>query len=126
MATVGYLEGTDPLVLTRLAAGGVGTLPVSNGIDNHGKFITNISERDEIDVIVGHLHKITRTQRQGFFPRDLLQPSLDSGIPVLIVVPEADQPAARRVLGQLGQEVMLVDPGRLYAEIARILSLPAA
>lgn len=124
MTTVGYLGGTDPLVLTRLAARGVGTLPVSNGIDNHGKFITNISERDEIDVIVGHLHKITRTQRQGFYPRDLLQSSLDSGIPVLIVVPAVDQPAAREVLGQLGQEVVLVDPGRLYAEIARILSLP--
>jgi len=123
MATVGYLEGTDPLVLTRLAARGVGTLPVSNGIDNHGKFITNISERDEIDVIVSHLHKITRTQRQGFLPRDLLQSSLDSGIPVLIVVPDADQPAARQVLGQLGQEVLFVDPGRLYAEITRILSL---
>jgi len=123
MATVGYLEGTDPLVLTRLAARGVGTLPVSNGIDNHGKFITNISERDEIDVIVSHLHKITRTQRQGFLPRDLLQSSLDSGIPVLIVVPDVDQPAARQVLGQLGQEVLFVDPGRLYAEITRILSL---
>ena len=126
MATVGYLEGTDPLVLTRLAARGVGTLPVSNGIDNHGKFITNISERDEIDVIVGYLHKITRTQRQGFFPRDLLRPCLDTGTPVLIVVPEADQPAACQVLGPLGQEVVLVYPGRLYAEIARTLSLPAA
>ena len=124
MATVGYLEGTDPLVLTRLAARGVGTLPVSNGIDNHGKFITNISERDEIDVIVGYLHKITRTQQQGFFPRDLLQPCLDSGIPVLIVVPEADQLAAGQVLGLLGQEIEFVDPGRLRAVIARTLGLP--
>ena len=126
MTTVGYLGGTDPLVLTRLAARGVGTLPLSNGIDNHGKFITNISERDQIDVIVGYLHKITRTQQQGFFPRDLLQPCLDSDIPVLIVVLEEDQSAARQVLGQLGQEIALVDPGRLYAEIARILSLPGA
>ena len=126
MATVGYLGGTDPLVLTRLAARGVGTLPLSNGIDNHGKFITNISERDEIDIVVGYLHKITRTQQQGFFPRDLLQPCLDSGIPVLIVVQETDQPAAHQVLGQLGQEIVLIDPERLYAEIAQILGLPAA
>jgi hypothetical protein len=126
MATIGYLEGTDPLVLSRLAAREVGTLPVSNGIDNHGKFVTNVSERDGIDAIVGYLHKITRTQQQGFFPRDLLQPCLDSGIPILIVVPEADQPMARQVLGAFAQEVVLVDPGRLYTEIARIVGLPAA
>jgi hypothetical protein len=123
MATVGYMEGVDPLVLTRLAVRGVGTWPVSNGVDNHGKFITRISERDEIDVIVGYLHKIMRTPRQGFFPRDLLQPCLDLGIPVLIVVPEADQMAARQALGQIGEEVSLVDPARMYSEIAAALGL---
>ena len=95
MATVGYLEGTDPLVLTRLAVRGVGTLPVSNGFDNHGKFITSISERDNVDVVIGYLHKVTRTQRQGFYPHDLLQPCLDRGIAVVIVVPEEDHVAAR-------------------------------
>ena len=66
MVTVGYLEGTDPVMLSRLAAGGVGTLPLSNGVDNHGKFINAITERDEIDLVVGPLHKIMHTQHQGF------------------------------------------------------------
>ena len=123
MATVGYLEGVDPLVLTRLAVRGVGTLPVSNGFDNHGKFITSISERDEIDVIVGYLHKIMRTQRQGFFPQDLLQSCLDCHVPILILVPEGDQPAARRVLGQVAEAVTLVDPAHLYQEILEVLAL---
>ena len=91
MATVGYLEGTDPLVLTRLVVRGVGTLPVSNGFDNHGKFITSISERDSVDLIVAYLHKVMHTQREGFRPHDLLRPCLDDGIAVVIVVPEEDQ-----------------------------------
>jgi hypothetical protein len=123
MATVGYLEGTDPLVLTRLAARGVGTLPLSNGFDNHGKFITSVSGRDGIDVVVGYLHKLTRTQKQGFYPRDLLQGCLDCGITVVILVPEADQVVARRVLGQVGDAAMLVDPAQLFETIAQCLGL---
>jgi hypothetical protein len=123
MATVGYLEGTDPLVLTRLVVRGVGTLPVSNGFDNHGKFITSISERDNVDVVIGYLHKVTRTQRQGFYPHDLLQPCLDSGIAVVIVVPEEDQVAARQVLGRVGEAAILVSPERLYDAVAEVLGL---
>jgi len=123
MATVGYLGGTDPLVLTRLAARGVGTLPLSNGVDNHGKFITSVSGRDGIDLIVGYLHKLARTQRQGFHPRDLLQPCIDFGITVIVVVPEADQALARQILGPVGGFTKLVDPDRLYDSIAQELNL---
>jgi hypothetical protein len=123
MATVGYLEGTDPLVLTRLAARGVGTLPLSNGFDNHGKFITSVSRRDDIDVIVGYLHKLTRTQKQGFYPRDLLQSCLDCEMTVMIVVPQADHSLARQVLGSISDVTMLVDPAQLYEAIVQDLGL---
>jgi hypothetical protein len=123
MATVGYLGGTDPLVLTRLAARGVGTLPLSNGVDNHGKFITSVSGRDGIDLIVGYLHKLARTQKQGFHPRDLLQPCVDFGITVVVVVPQADQELARQILGPVSGFAKLVDPDRLYDSIAQELDL---
>jgi hypothetical protein len=113
LATIGYLEGVDPLLLTRFSVRGVGTLPISNGFDNHGKFINAISERDEIDIVVGHLHKILRTQRQGFLPKDLLQSCSDCLVPILVIVPEELHAAARRVLGEAAQAVTLVDPGRL-------------
>jgi hypothetical protein len=125
MATIGYMEGTDPVVLTRLAVRGVGTLPVSNGTDNHGKFMTTISERDGIDLVVGYLHKIMRTAHQGFLTKDLLQACLDRHIPVLIVVPEAEQADARRVLGPVSESIVLVDPGALYDEIASRVQLLA-
>ena len=123
MATIGYLEGTDPIVLTRLAARGIGTLPLSNGTDNHGKFVAAIRPRDEIDVVVGYLHKILRTKHQGFYAKDLVQSCAQCAIPVLIVVPEADQLVAQTALGEAAALVTLVDGELLYAEIVRILGL---
>ena len=123
MATIGYLEGVDPLLLTRFSVRGVGTLPISNGFDNHGKFINAISERDEIDIVVGHLHKILRTQRQGFLPRDLLQSCSDCLVPILVIVPSELQVDARAVLGEAAEVVTLVDPGHLFNEVSARLGL---
>ena len=125
MSIVGYLEGTNPVVLTRLSARGVGTLPVGNGIDNHGKFLATISERDEIDLVVGYLHKIMRTPQQGFLTQDLLQTCLEYHIPVLVIVPEAEHLMARQALGPVSASVTLVDPSALYDEIDRVLQLLA-
>jgi hypothetical protein len=122
MSTVGYLQGVDPLLLTRFAIQGIGTLPISNGFDNHGKFINAITERDEIDLVVGHLHKVLRTQRQGFLVEDLLQACLGCGIPVLIIVPAEDHAMARRLLGNASDSVVLVAPERVYQECMARLS----
>ena len=123
MATIGYLQGVDPLVLTRLAILGVGTLPISNGFDNHGKFINAITERDGIDIIIGHLHKILRTQRQGFYAEDILQACFDCRLLIVVIVPQADHEAARRLLGTVGNMVILVDPDHLYDEVVGRLDL---
>jgi hypothetical protein len=117
MPTVGYLLGVDPVVLTRLAVHGIGTLPISNGFDNHGKFINAITERDGIDLIIGYLHKVLRTQQQGFLVEDILEACFDCSIPVLVIVPEADHAAARGLLGKVGDQVVLVAPERIYEVI---------
>jgi hypothetical protein len=123
MPTIGYMEGTDPLTLTRLSAAGVGTMPISNGFDNHGKFINNLSERDQVDLLVGYLHKFLATQRQGFFVEDLLQACRESRIPVLVLVPELDHPFAHQALARVSDIVTLIDPDHLYDEVARRLGL---
>ena len=125
MSIVGYLEGTNPVVLTRLSARGVGTLPVGNGIDNHGKFLATISERDEIDLVVGYLHKIMRTPQQGFLTQDLLQTCLEYHIPVLVIGPEAENAMARPAIGPVSASDTLVEPSALYDEIDRVLQLLA-
>ena len=121
MPTVAYLEGIDPLVLTRLSLRGVGTLPVSNGFDNHGKFVNSLSERDAVDLVIGYLHKFLATQRQGFFVEDLLQSCRDCHVPVLVIVPEEAHPVARQALARVSDIVNLVSPGRLYDEVIRLL-----
>jgi len=123
MPTIGYMEGTDPLTLTRLSAAGIGTMPIGNGFDNHGKFINNLSERDQVDLLVGYLHKFLTTQRQGFLPQDLLQACRESRIPVLVLVPEPDHPLARQALANVRDIIALIDPDCLYDEAARRLGL---
>jgi hypothetical protein len=91
-------------------------LPVSNGFDNHGKFVNAITERDGIDLVIGHLHKVLRTQRQGFLVEDLLDSCLSCGIPLLIIVPETDKPAAQDLLGKAGERAILVSPDQVYQE----------
>ncbi|HUT20524.1 MAG TPA: hypothetical protein VM366_15315 [Anaerolineae bacterium] len=123
MPTVGYLEGVDPLVLTRLAVHGVGTLPVSNGFDSHGKFINAITERDAIDLIVGYLHKLLRTQRQGFLVEDLLDACYNCQIPILAIVPREDQERARQLLGPANGRLTLIEPQELYDQVVHHLGL---
>jgi hypothetical protein len=125
MPTVGYLDGVDPLMLTRLAIRGVGTLPVSNGFDNHGKFINAITERDAVDVVVGHLHKLLRTRRQGFLVEDLLDSCYSCGVSVLVIAPREDHDRARELLGPANDRLLLIGPGEAYDEIVRELRLPA-
>jgi hypothetical protein len=120
---VGYLEGVDPLVLTRLALSGVGTLPVSNGFDNHGKYINNITERDEVDLVVSYLHKLLGPRRQGFFLEEMLSACRDCGIPLLVLVPRDEQSVARQALAKVSDLVTLVDPSCLYDRVAELLVL---
>lgn len=123
MATVGYLQGVDPLLLTWLAVRGVGTLPISNGFDNHGKFINAITERDGVTLILGHLHKVLRTQRQGFLVEDILDACFSCSVPVLIIAQREDHTAARSRLGRAGKRVILIAPEDVYDEVASRLNL---
>ncbi len=122
MATVGYLEGTDPAVLSKLAATGVGTLPLSNGFDAHGKYINHLTKQDGVTVVVGYLHKVLPYNGAPVTPQALLFACMTHGIPVLIVADKSLHAAARRQLGEVGERVTLVDPGDLYAEVARLVA----
>ena len=50
MKTVGYFEGTDPILLTEIVAKGCGTLPIANDWDGHGKIASHL-EAGEVDLI---------------------------------------------------------------------------
>ncbi len=122
MAIVGYLEGTDPLVLTKLAAKGFGTVPLSNGFDNHGRYINHVTSQDGISVVIGYLHKVMPTSVMTLTPRDLLFACLTHDIPVLLIAEKSDHEAARRLLDEVADRVRLVDPADLYQAVLETIS----
>ncbi len=121
MAIVGYLEGTDPEVLTRLAIRGIGTLPLSNGADNHGKYIAHLTPADGVSLVVGYLHKLTPIAGMGLKPADMLFACKTHNIPVLLIVPREDHDKARTVLDEVIDYVKCVDPAELYDRIIEIV-----
>ena len=122
MATVGYFEGTDPVVLTRLAAKGIGTLPLSNGFDVHGKYINHLTRQDGVTVVVGYLHKVMPTNGIAVSPRDLLFACITNDIPVVLIAESAFHPDARDRLGEVRDRVRLADPAELHATLLEMIS----
>jgi hypothetical protein len=117
MAIVAYLEGTDPLVLTKLAAQGIGTIPVSNGFDDHGKYVNHLTTQDNVSVVIGYLHKVMPTSVLTLTPRDILFACVTQNIPVLLIVEKPDQAKARTLLGEAADHVRLVDPAELFEAV---------
>jgi hypothetical protein len=122
MATVGYLEGTDPLILTKLEVEGIDTTPISNGFDNHGKYINHLSARDGLSAVIGYLHKVMPTPAMTLAPGDLLFACFRHEIPVLLVVESSDQERAAGLLAEASDHVRLVDPAELYAAVVELVS----
>jgi hypothetical protein len=124
MKKVGYLEGTDPVILTRLTARGVDTYPLGNGADNHGKYIGFIDRSDNIALVVGYLHKVVPLTEQTT-PQDLLRPCQLNKIPVLLIVPSDLHENVRQmpIMRGLVDHVQLVDPADVMTEARKILGV---
>lgn len=125
MPRVGYFEGTDPLLLTKLAAEGVETLPLANTWDGHGKFANHLS-KGEVNVIVGYLHKVIpaeplRTASLALMLDSLLSASKVHNIPVLLIVPANLQDKARRIIGDIGSNIQMVAPEELEIQVRKYL-----
>ena len=122
MAIVAYLEGTDPIVLTRLAAQGIGTIPVSNGFDDHGKYVNHLTSQDGVSVVIGYLHKVMPTSVVTLTPRDILFACVTQNIPVLLIAEKSDHAKARKLLGEAAGHARLVDPAGLYEAVLETIA----
>ena len=120
MARVGYFEGTDPLLLSKLAAEGVETLPLSNGWDGHGKYVNHLG-KGEVNVVVGYLHKVIPAEQEQMRPADILFACKNFDIPVVLVVPAALREKAKKILSDAGSNVHIAAPDELEAEVRRHL-----
>lgn len=116
MKIIGYMQGTDPQVLTQLLLEGYETYPLSNVFDNHGKNITLVTTEDHISMIVGYLHKFIPIAPQ-FSITDILSSVKAYKIPVIFIVPEEIQDKAGELVTHLGIDYKLADPSELLKAI---------
>jgi hypothetical protein len=117
MVRIGYMGGTDSLLLNKITVAGMETIPVGNGWDNHGLYIGHINAGDGFNAIVGYLHKFLPAQDSTLTPVDLLKPCKILGIPVFVIVEDIVQEKAKNLLGDVGPNVKLIDPRNITDEI---------
>jgi hypothetical protein len=112
MKVVGYMEGTDPNLLTTLVAEGYETLPLSNGWDNHGKHLTLLNPADNIALVVGNLHKFVRLEDTSIMSA-MLATVKAYDIPVIFVVQKDIQGKAKKLVEDSDLKYKFVDPSEL-------------
>lgn len=116
MKVVGYMEGTDPQVLTSIVVEGYETLPLSNGWDNHGKHLTLLNPSDSVSVVVGNLHKFLRLEDKSIFSA-MLSTVKAYEIPVIFVCPKDKQEKAKGLVEDANLKFKLVAPDELLDAI---------
>ncbi len=120
MKIVGYMEGTDPQVLTQLLLEGYETYPLSNVFDNHGKNITLVTTEDQISLIIGYLHKFIPVAPQ-FSMTDILSSVKVYKIPIIFIVPKEIQNKADKLVADIGVDYRLADAADLLKLILEAL-----
>ena len=120
MLKIGYMDGTQSKVLTRLAAAGAETVPVGNGWDGHGPYIGHINKGDGFGALVGWFHKFLPLKNSTVTPADLLKPARVNNIPVFVIADKKDHAAAKNALGDVGANVKLVDPDDVADELLKL------
>ncbi|MHA2231259.1 MAG: hypothetical protein ACXAB4_02065 [Candidatus Hodarchaeales archaeon] len=120
--TIGYFEGTDSILLTRMSVKGYGTMPIGNHYDRHGKLVSLI-RKGEIKALVGYVHKIlppVHEDRPTAF--DKLQACKTHEIPVFLIAPEGCEVECEKLLGEEVMEfVHLVTTQNAEEELEKIL-----
>ncbi len=121
MAIIGYFEGTDPVILSKLTAQSIQTLPLSNGMDNHGKDINLITKDDGLSVIVGYLHKVVPVTGIELSIEDVLQNCRVHSIPVYIIISPGDEVLAEKLMGDFVIYVQFTTPEKLFDKVLSLI-----
>lgn len=124
--TIGYFEGTDANLLTRLVCEGYDTMPVSNGYDSHGRHVRLINEEKRYDLLIGYLHKIYAPDSLEMTDYanhdDVFQICRTYHVPLMMVIPEELQKKARDLFDEVPDIVHFVDPGDVVTAANKILA----
>jgi len=126
MKIVGYMQGTDSELLTNLMLEGIETLPLSNGWDNHGKYIAHVNRTDNLALVVGYLHKFIPIAKEFAKGDDILSTMKIYKIPVVFIVPASKQAKAKKILSGKGLKYKLADPAEASKVIMSLLKTKRA
>ena len=118
---VGYFEGTDSRLLTYLICHGYDTIPISNGVDNHGRYVRRINENNRFDLLVGYLHKIYAPEDYETQAEDVFHICHHFRIPLLLEVPRELQDQARGLVSDVPAEVHFADPAEILDAALELL-----
>ncbi len=109
---VGYFDGTESALLTELICDGYDTVPVSNGLDNHGQTARLINDQNRYGLLIAPLHKIYAAEvhdDEVVTYQEVFRLCGTYSIPLLIAVPHALQERAVELLDELPDVVRLAD-----------------
>jgi hypothetical protein len=118
---VGYLSGTDSATLSQLTAAGCNTIPLSNGWDNHGKYIGMLTVADNLGAVVGYFHKLVAPPEAQTPPATFLERARIHEIPVVIICPEDVMARAKDMLGADNKGIHWVTPGQAFDKVVALL-----
>ncbi len=115
---IGYFQGTDPMLLTKLNLKGHGSLPLGNHWDGQGKLVS-ILKKGDVTAVVGYFHKVMPPfTADRPTAHDQLLPCKTLEIPVYLIIPStSDEARAKELLGEAASFVTLVTPETVEEEI---------
>ncbi len=119
--SVGYFEGTDSLLLTSLICAGYDTLPVSNGVDHHGRNVRRINQQEKYDILIGYPHKLYAPVQYDLPYQDVFHICKTYGIPLLLEVPEHLKESAMRLMPDPPDVVEFLDPSEILERALALL-----
>jgi hypothetical protein len=121
MKTVGYMEGTNSELLTNLIVDGIDTLPLSNGWDNHGKFVAHLTRTDNVSVVVGYLHKFFTLSLDPKIVDDIFSSLKAYKIATVFIVPKEKQEKAKKLLKGRKLNYVMADPSDLTNAVKKMV-----
>ncbi len=119
--TIGYMEGTDPVLLTTLAVRNYSVLPISNGLDGHGLNIQLIHKERKPDLIVCYLHKLLPSPGYDATVASLLYRPRIFEIPIVIICPKEYHELACEIAPNLPDCAYLTDPADVISRLNELL-----
>jgi len=120
--SVGYFEGTDSGLLTSLICAGYDTLPVSNGVDHHGKNVRRINQQEKYDVLIGYIHKLYAPEDYDLPYQEVFHICKTYGIPLLLEVPKELHDKAGELMPDAPEVVEFHDPSTILDRALELLA----